>query len=250
MPPSIGYNFAMFIDLHTHTAAHSYDSVQSPEELILEARGLGLDGICLTEHDAFWDPDELARLARRYGILLFPGSEINTEEGHFLVFGLNEYAFGMHKLPFLFEQVEAVGGAIVAAHPYRRRGVGNLAAASQASILKQTAKEKTFRYCHAMETINGRGSRVENAFSIKLAHAVSLPGVGGSDSHSPGDLGMCATQFKTRINDLDDLVSAIRYGQCTPFVPEKASQPNPSTSRRPLKRHWEFPPLPKVPLSH
>ncbi len=232
----------MFIDLHTHTAAHSYDSIQSPEELALEAKGLGLDGICITEHDAFWDPDDLSRLGRRYGILLLPGCEVNTEDGHFLVFGLNEYAFGMHKLPFLYEQVESAGGALVAAHPYRRRGVGQLASASQTSILRQTAKEKTFRYCHAMETLNGRGSRVENAFSIKLAHAVSLPGVGGSDSHSPGDLGMCATQFKTRINDLDDLVSALRSGQCTPTVPEKASQPSPS-SRRLRKRFWEFPPL-------
>ena len=235
----------MLIDMHTHTAAHSYDAIQSPDELFLEARGLGLDGLCLTEHDAFWDHDELARLGRRYGILLFPGSEINTEDGHFLVFGLKKYVFGMHKLAFLSQQVESAGGVIVAAHPYRRRGVGRLAAVSQASILKQTAKEKTFRYCHAMETLNGRGSRVENAFSIKLAHAVSLPGVGGSDSHSPGDLGMCATQFKTRINDLDDLISAVRFGQCSPTVPDAMSRPQPSYSR-PRKHYWEFPPLPKV----
>ena len=231
----------MFIDLHTHTAAHSDDSIQSPEDLILEAKGLGLDGICLTEHDAFWDPDDLARLGRRYGILLLPGCEINTEDGHFLVFGLKEYVFGMHKLPYLAEQAESAGGVLVAAHPYRRRGVGQLATASQTSILRQTAKEKTFKHCHAMETINGRGSRVENAFSIKLAHAVALPGVGGSDSHSPGDLGMCATQFKTRINDLDDLVTALRFGQCNPYVPETASLPSPAVSRRPLKHHWDFP---------
>ena len=236
----------MLIDIHTHTAVHSFDSIQSPEELVQEARGLGLDGICITEHDAFWDPDELALLGHRYGILILPGCEINTEEGHFLVFGLKEYVFGMHKLPFLWEQVESVGGAIVAAHPYRRRGVGKLSAASQTSILRKTAKEKTFRYCHAMETINGHGSRAENAFSIKLAHAVSLPGVGGSDSHAPGDLGICATQFKTRINDLDDLISAIRFGQCSPFVPGVASRPTP-TAKRPLKHSWEFPPLPKVP---
>ena len=230
----------MFIDLHTHTAAHSYDSNQSPEELVMEAKGLGLDGICLTEHDAFWDPEELARLGRRHRILLLPGCEVNTEEGHFLVFGLKEYSFGMHKLPFLHKQVESVGGAMVAAHPYRRRGVNKLASGGQSSILRQTAKEKTFRYCHAIETLNGRGSRVENAFSIKLAQAVSLPGVAGSDSHSPGDLGMCATQFKARINDLDDLVSALRLGQCSPTVPDVACRTGPSKART-LKHHWEFP---------
>ena len=44
----------MLIDLHTHTAPKSYDALQTPEELVLEAKGLGLDALCLTEHDTFW----------------------------------------------------------------------------------------------------------------------------------------------------------------------------------------------------
>ena len=230
----------MLIDMHTHTAQHSYDAIQSPEELLIEAKGLGLDALCFTEHDAFWDRDELARLGRRYGILLFPGSEINTEEGHFLVFGLNRYVFGMHKLPFLSQQVESAGGALVAAHPYRRRGISNTSPSGLASIVRQTRKDKSFGYCHALETFNGRGTKIQNAFSIKLAHALAFPGIGGSDAHSPGDIGLCATEFKTRINDMDDLVTAIRNGFCAPTVLEPKARPV-AAAHAPRKRFWPFP---------
>ena len=165
----------MLIDLHTHTAPLSYDALQTPEQLVLEAKGLGLDGLCLTEHDAFWDLDDLVRLQRRHNILLLPGCEINTEEGHFLAFGLKEYVFGMHKLPFLWKQVESVGGVLIAAHPYRRRNIRNHSETDLSSKVQQAASERPFRHCHAVETINGRGSDAENAFSSKLAVALSLP---------------------------------------------------------------------------
>ncbi len=45
----------MIIDLHTHTYPRSGDSLLNPDVLIQEAKKLGLDGICLTEHDEFWD---------------------------------------------------------------------------------------------------------------------------------------------------------------------------------------------------
>ena len=206
----------MLIDLHTHTAPLSYDALQTPEQLVLEAKGLGLDALCLTEHDAFWDADALARLGRRHGILLLPGCEVNTEEGHFLTFGLKGYVFGMHKLPFLWRQIQAANGALLAAHPYRRRGIGSSPAVDLASKVRQAAEEPTYRHCHAVETLNGRGSKAENAFSEKLARTLKLPAVGGSDSHAPGDLGVCATRFNTNIRDLDDLISALRRGNYTP----------------------------------
>ena len=206
----------MLIDLHAHTAPLSYDALQTPEQLVLEAKGLGLDGLCLTEHDAFWDADALSSLGRRHGILLLPGCEVNTDEGHFLAFGLTEYVFGMHKFPFLWQRIQSSGGALLAAHPYRRRGIVNTPTTDLDSKVQQATGEPTFRQCHAVETINGRGSKLENAFSEKLAQALNLPSVAGSDSHSPGDLGVCATRFKARIRDLDDLISALRQGDCTP----------------------------------
>jgi len=78
----------MLIDLHTHTAPKSDDSYLKPEELITYAKRAGLDAICLTEHDWFWDEEAIRELCQRHDFLLLPGVEITTEEAHLLVFGL------------------------------------------------------------------------------------------------------------------------------------------------------------------
>ena len=205
----------MLIDLHTHTYPRSYDALQTPEELVLEARGLGLDGICLTEHDEFWDSSELQGLARQHKLLILPGCEVNTDDGHFLAFGLREYVFGIHRLPFLRRLVDQAGGVLVAAHPYRRRRAG-LAPADLARLLTKTCKEETFTYVDTLEGLNGRGSREENRFSQELGRRLGLTATGGSDSHGPGDLGVCATEFDARISSLDDLIRELKGGRFRP----------------------------------
>ena len=49
----------MLIDIHTHTYPVSDDSLLSPEELIMQAKKVGLDGVCITDHDGFWDPKDI-----------------------------------------------------------------------------------------------------------------------------------------------------------------------------------------------
>ena len=91
----------MIIDIHTHTSLNSDDSILEIEELIYEAKRVGLDGICVTDHDRFWASDELAKLSKLHKFLVIPGCEITTNEGHMLVYGLKEYVFGMHRASFV-----------------------------------------------------------------------------------------------------------------------------------------------------
>ena len=206
----------MLIDLHTHTYPRSYDALQTPEELVLEARGLGLDGICLTEHDEFWDPSELQGLARQHNLLILPGCEVNTDDGHFLAFALREYVFGIHRLPFLWREVERAGGALVAAHPYRRRRIGTEGGCDLTGKVDLASREDAFQMCHAVEGLNGRGSRTENSFSMELARRLGMGATGGSDSHAPGGVGACATEFDARISCLDDLIRELKGGRFRP----------------------------------
>ena len=60
----------------------------SVDELIESSKLVGLDGICLTDHDTFWTDAQIHDLSRRHDFLVIPGCEINTEAGHVLVFGL------------------------------------------------------------------------------------------------------------------------------------------------------------------
>ena len=206
----------VLIDLHAHTAPLSYDALQNPDELFAEAKGLGLDGICLTEHDAFWDHAELRRLSARYGVLALPGCEVNTDSGHFLAFGISAYEFGMHRVEFLAAKVKAAGGALVATHPYRRRNLANATGAQLDSAVERAVAGGEYRFCDAIEAANGRGGVAENRFSAALANRLGIASIGGGDSHKAGDLGICCTRFDRRVRDLDDLVSQLRDGSVEP----------------------------------
>jgi len=64
------------IDLHTHTRAS--DGTHTPEELVREARAVGLDVLGLTDHDTADGWAEAARTAQEVGITLVRGIEIST----------------------------------------------------------------------------------------------------------------------------------------------------------------------------
>ena len=205
----------MLIDLHTHSFPCSDDSFMGPDELVDAAKVAGLDGICLTEHDYFWPMDEIRKLSGRHNFLVFPGCELNTDDGHMLVFGLHRYVFGLHKPALVRQLVDQESGVIIAAHPYRRRFLEEPAGkpGSRSDMLERAAGDGFFRLCHAVEGINGRGSALENQFSIDLGCRVGLRMTGGSDAHRVAQLGTAATQFQTAITCLADLVEELRAGR-------------------------------------
>lgn len=218
----------MLIDLHAHTYPRSYDAIQTPEELIAAAKKLGLGGVCLTEHDYFWESSELQSLAKGNDLLILPGCEVNTDDGHFLAFGLKQYVFGMHRLPFLRTLIDEAAGALVAAHPYRRRLREGLNPKEVSNLLNKLHKEETFSYVDAIEGLNGRGSLLENHFSQELSSLTGLSATGGGDSHNPGDLGACATAFDSEVASLQDLIRELKAGRFRPVsLRESTRETNP-----------------------
>ena len=213
----------LLIDLHTHTYPKSDDSFVNVDDLIDRAKNLGLDGICLTEHDGFWSQYEVKELSRRHAFLVLPGSEINTDAGHILVFGLQEYVFGLHKPAFLRHAVNKVGGVMVAAHPYRRRYLSDPGRNpdARAEMLQRAVADDFFLMCDAIEGCNGRGKADENEFSVDLGNAFALPATAGSDAHRLEQLGTVATRFDRRIGDLETLITEIKAGH---FRPEALRQ--------------------------
>lgn len=215
----------MLIDLHTHTQPLSHDSTLTADVLVKAAKAAGLDGVCLTEHDFFWDVEKVRELARRHNFLVIPGIEVNTEDGHFLVFGLERYVYGMHRTAELAALVSAAGGVMVAAHPYRRqlpwellRGDEPQGSPAWMEALKRALCNPAYRHVCAMEAHNGRGSERENAFARTLVEKLGLPGVAGSDAHDVSDVGRCATEFEETLTGADDLIAALRSGLFRPVV--------------------------------
>ena len=65
------------IDLHTHTTES--DGSFSPEELILEAKKIGLSAIAITDHDTVAGIEKAMPIAKANQIELIPGIEFSTD---------------------------------------------------------------------------------------------------------------------------------------------------------------------------
>ncbi|MDP2948764.1 MAG: CehA/McbA family metallohydrolase [Chloroflexota bacterium] len=76
-------------DLHCHTI-HS-DGLNTVEEIVTNARELGLDFLAITDHNTITHHEELARLAPGTPVVLIPGEEITTYWGHTNAWGLREW---------------------------------------------------------------------------------------------------------------------------------------------------------------
>ena len=207
----------MLIDLHTRTQPLSHDSDLTPDELIEAAKAAGLDAVCLTEHDFTWDSDKVRDLARRHEFTVLHGIEVNTDDGHFLAFGLDRYVYGMHRTAELARIVDEAGGALVAAHPYRRQLPFELRDEGDwTEPLERAVANPAYRYVCAIETLNGRGRERENAFSQALGERLGLPAVAASDAHQRSDVGRYATAFQRDIADVPDLVRELNAGRFQP----------------------------------
>ena len=204
----------MLIDLHNHTWPRSHDSVLDPADLVQRAKAAGLDGLCLTEHDAIWDHDEVRAIAEAEDFLVIPGCEISTDDGHLLAFGIERYVFGMHRAERLSAHVFERGGCLIAAHPYRRQIAWKDDDADWRKALEGATSNPAYVHCVALEVLNGRGSERENRFSLELREMMGLPGTAGTDSHAVHDIGRVATSFDSdSIETWQDLVRELKGGR-------------------------------------
>ena len=207
----------MLIDLHTHTRPLSWDSYLDPDELVERSKAAGLDGICLSEHDFFWKPEDVAALAKRHDYLVLPAIEINTDDGHILVYGLTKYVYGMHRSHELAHHVGEARGAMVAAHPYRRQMPWYIdSERDYEEALTRASRNPAYRYCAALEAINGRGTEEENSFSQRLCSLMTIPGTAGSDAHARTDIGRCATEFERDVHNAEELIAELLAGRFRP----------------------------------
>ena len=226
----------MLIDLHTHTYPLSYDSDLSPDALIIAAKSAGLDGICLTEHDAFWSEAEVEALRNKHQFPVFAGAELNTEEEHLIVFGLKQWLIGMSHADFVIEKVKEFNGAVVIAHPFRRkilRGSDDPGDERFNRELENACANPLFSRVDAIEIQNAHANEHENSFSTELARRLNQHTTGGTDAHEAADIGHAATYFKREIKSLDELIIELKAGRFRALSPQEIAQKlEPSKAKR------------------
>ncbi len=201
----------MRIDLHCHTK-FSGDNHFEPEALLAEAAAKGLDGVCITEHFSVDASLKVLEVDRPEGLVVLRGAEISTEIGHMLVFGPadgkwnrwgNEGELVDHEKAV--RAVKASGGVCIPSHPYR--GIVSMGDSAFDSDLFD-----------AVETLNGANPDRMNDKAVKAARKHGMNGIGGSDAHSPGEVGRAYTIFQRWIYTVEELVVEIKSGR---FRPER-----------------------------
>ncbi len=192
----------MEIELHAHTH-HSrgekipVEAFMSPTELVREAKRLRLDAVAITDHSTTDGWKEALEAGKRYNIIVIPGIEIETKEGHLIGLALNEQIPDNLSVEETVERIREQGGLSVAPHPYdlRRKGIRD-------NFVKADAVE-------IFDSINI--DRISNTIAEKRARKAGKPMVVGSDAHSIEMLGRSINRVDA--HDLDSAIREIRAGR-------------------------------------
>lgn len=202
----------MIIDTHMHENKYSFDSLISLDEIITTAKEVGLDGVCITNHDNATLIKETGSSFYKDGILVLVGAEILTTKGDIVVFNIDnlpEDKFLPNKLSprELLSLVKANNGVTIAAHPYRKnnRGLGDHIY-EVADILD------------GVEAFNGSTPPHLNLTAYKTATELDLGIFGASDCHITKKIGSYATEFNGNIRDMKDFVEAVKSKDCCPVL--------------------------------
>lgn len=197
----------MIIDTHVHEDKYSFDSFIDFKESVELAKLIGLDGMCITNHENNYMRNEIGDSAKINGVLVIVGAEILTYEGDILVFGLKDIPKEKLHAEELLNLVKKHNGAAIAAHPFRtnNRGMGE-------------DMRKVSHLLTGIESFNGSTTPHHNLQSYALAAELDIPSLGASDAHRLEKLGTYATKFYSNVRDHKDFIEALYSGNLHPVV--------------------------------
>jgi len=194
----------MLFDLHTHTEISPCGSL-TIGEILANAKRLGLDGVCITDHDVMEAGRHVREGVQADGLVVLIGMEYATQDGDFLLFGPYESLAPGLPAREVLGIVGETGGAAVAAHPFRRnRSVSEFVMDSG--------------LCRIMESVNGRNSSEDNERAKAWREAYAPHLTGGSDAHTLAELGRVTTRFSVSVSSRAELIAALNAGLCRPEV--------------------------------
>ncbi len=204
----------MILDLHTHSV-RSDDGRAKVDNYCqwIRKKELPLDGFVLTEHRQFDDESDYRDLEDRYGLLILKASEVETDYGHVLVFGVNadltaalDFARLDHPIGTVLETARQCGAVAAPCHP-GRPNVG---------LFAHYERKGPVPGVELVEVYNGGSRPGEDEWAEAEAAKLGYRGFGGSDSHIVSRIGFAATEFDNQIHSIEDLVVALKAGRCRP----------------------------------
>jgi len=201
--------FSLKAELHVHShighcpryCPFIYDSVQSVEEILTRARELDIRILSITDHNSLegYRRAKKAIQRSRSSILLVPGCEISSKDGHILAYNIKrEIAEGLSAQETI-DEIHRQGGIAVAAHPYNPFF---------------SLRDKVFSLdLDAIEGYNsGTFSSRSIAKAVAAAEKLGIPCTAGSDAHQVEEIGKGVVLFPPSTRGCSDVIENIRRG--------------------------------------
>ena len=201
----------MILDLHAHSikSDDGRAKVQNYCQWI-KAKNIAIDGFVLTEHRQFDNESDYSELAKKHGVTVLKASEVETEYGHVLVFGVTQglqrkfdFANIHLSLAQVLEACDAHDAIAVPCHPGRKR-VGMAAHLDEFGVPEGVK---------IVEVFNGGSRGSEDEVAQQMASDLDYLGIGGSDAHIVSHIGRCGTRFQASISNEGELVEALKAGE-------------------------------------
>ncbi len=192
----------LLCDLHIHTNA-SADGHCPVEKVIEAAKARGLDAVAVTDHDT--TTGALQALSIDADIIIIPGIEVSTKDGHVLVLGTTkEYAAGKPARETIAE-AKADGCLTIVPHPfhYFRHAVG-------------LRNRRALREADALEAYNSRYYvGTANSKAARIARRYGKPITAGSDAHDCEYVGFGENIIDAEERTAEAILAAIKAGRIT-----------------------------------
>ncbi|MBM4135981.1 MAG: PHP domain-containing protein [Nitrospira sp.] len=193
----------MLVDMHIHTRFSPCSSIRIAQ-LLKRAREVGIDAICITDHDTIAAKSIIENGVDSSGICVIVGIEYTTTKGDFLIFGPIEYIPKGMAAEGLLKWIKKEGGVAIPAHPFRKSRPVDIRILPSFEIV---------------EALNGRNHESENE-SCKnwiKRHGDGVKEIGGSDAHTIAEVGQTVTVFDNNIYSVEDLIKELRNGNYSPL---------------------------------
>lgn len=200
--------YGALFDAHVHTYFDFHDGMINPQQLIKKTLIKGFNFVCAMAHDTIRGVKIIEKLAKSYHLPSIPAIEISTTYNHILAFGIQEWPYRRNTLDpdVAIEYLREQDCAIFLAHPYSdaHDGLWTPEIVKRLDIdgiewTNSTAYWKNWKTHKVYQNIP-KGRRIA-----------------GSDAHTTSVLGTAFTQVDVNSADPDDLVVAMKKGNCKAY---------------------------------